>query len=517
MHLRKLRWLGAVAVAVTATILMAGTGAPLAQAPSRTQLVIVVDGLRPDYVTSDATPRLFRLGQRGVVFNAHHSVFPTVTRVNASSFVTGAYPETHGLLGNNIYIPKVNTTRGLDTGQRENLEAVERAEGALLTAPTLGEILTNVGKRLFVASSGSSGSALLLNHTVGNGAIVNTEFTRPQELASRVAAALGPVPAKATPNDPQNQYAIDAYLKLGLEELRPDVTLMWLNDPDGTAHAKGMGADLTRRSLALVDAGIGRIEDALRAKGLLDHTNIIVTSDHGFSTHTGTLRLQELVAPFAKRLNDGANDIVVAEGAIYLRQGSDRGRVAAIVAELQRRPEVGAIFTRAAGNTGAAGAVPGTLSFETARWNHARAGDILVSANWTDDANEGGYRGTTTQGGVAGHGASSPYDIHNTLIAAGPDFRERAASDVPTGNVDIAPTLLHLLGVPAPQTMTGRVIHEGLRNGPSPSAIPVQQLSETVRTPDSAYELTARYSIAAGRRYLDWTAVRRKSSTATSR
>jgi arylsulfatase A-like enzyme len=153
--------------------------------------------------------------------------------------------------------------------------------------------------------------------------------------------------------------------------------------------------------------------------------------------------------------------------------------------------------------------VPGTLSFETARWNHPRSGQILVSANWTDEANAAGFRGTTTQGGVAGHGTSSPFDIHNTLIAAGPDFRERATSEVPTGNVDIAPTLLHLLGVPAPPTMAGRIIHESFRNGPSAASIRVEQMSETARTPDGTYELTARFSIAAGHRYLDWTAVRR--------
>lgn len=507
MHLRRLRWLAAAAVAAIAGIWTVG-GAPSAQAPSRTHLVIVVDGLRPDYVTLDVMPRLTRLGQRGMTFKAHHSVFPTVTRVNASSFVTGAYPETHGLLGNVIYIPSVNETRGLDTGQRENLEAVGRAEGGLLTAPTLGEVLTKAGKRLLVASSGSSGAALLLNHTVGAGAIVHPEFIRPAELVPRVAAAIGPAPAKQIPNDVQNQYAIDAYLKFGLDHLHPDVTLMWLNDPDGTAHAKGMDAEVTRRALALVDAGIGRIEDALREKGLLDHTNIIVTSDHGFSTHTGTLRLQELVAPFARKLSDGSSDLVVAEGAIYLRQGNDPARVAAIVEALQRRPEVGAIFTQAAVRGSSAGVVPGTLSLEIARGNHARSGQVLVSANWTDEA-KGRYRGTTTQGGVAGHGASSPFDIHNTLIAAGPDFRERAASDVPTGNVDLAPTLLHLLGVPAPPTMTGRVIHESFRHGPPPSSIRVEQANEIARTRDGAYELTARFSIATGHRYLDWTAVRR--------
>ena len=513
-------------VAIVAVVVAAGAVGVRAQpSPARTHLVIVVDGLRPDYVTADVMPRLFRLGQRGIVFSAHHSVFPTVTRVNASSFVTGAYPEAHGLLGNEIYIPSANATGVLDTGDRANLEAVARAEGQLLTAPSLGEVLQRAGRKLLGVSSGSTGSSLLLNHAVGNGAVIHSDYTLPAELGPRVLATLGPTPAHATPNDAQNQRAIDAYLKVGLEQLRPDVTLMWLNDPDGTAHANGIGAALTRRSLALVDAGIGRIEDTLRAQGLLDRTNIIVTSDHGFSTHTGTLKLAALVAPFVRRLDDGSPDVVVAEGAIHLRSNSDPARLQAIVSALQKSPDVGAIFTRprrlfsqVSASDGSAvaaaaafdGVVPGTLSFDVARWNHARSGDVLVSANWTRDANEAGFPGKTTQEGVAGHGTSSPYDIHNTLMAAGPDFREHATSEIPTGNVDLAPTLLQLLGVPAPPTMTGRVIREALREGPAASAVRVEHRTETVKTADGAYELTAHTSIVEGHRYLDFTEVRRK-------
>jgi arylsulfatase A-like enzyme len=479
----------------------------LAQTPTHVQLVIVVDGLRPDNVTPEVMPRLYRLGRRGIVFGAHHSVFPTVTRVNASSFVTGTYPETHGLLGNTIYIPSVDATRGLDTGERENLERVSRAEGRLLTAPTLGELLQRSGMKLLGVSSGSTGSAFLLNHTVSGGAIIHTDYTLPPSLGAEVAATLGPVPPHATPNDAQNQRAIDAYLKVGLDTIHPDVTLMWLNDPDGSAHEHGIGAPITRTSLSLIDGGIGRIEDALRAKGLLDRTNIIVTSDHGFSTHTGELKLESLVEPFARTMGDGTKDIVVAEGAIYLR-ASEPARVNAIVAALQRRPEVGAIFTRPAATGGREGVVPGTLSFDIARWNHPRSGDILVSANWTGKSNAAGFAGTTTQTGVAGHGSSSPFDIHNTLIAAGPDFREHATSAAPTSNVDIAPTLLQLLGLPAAPGMTGRVIGEGLRNGrPSPA---VTRSTETVKTPDGSYVLTARISTVAGYRYLDYTSVNRK-------
>jgi len=482
--------------------------AAAAQGPSRAQVVIVVDGLRPDDVTAATMPRVTRLGQRGVVFNAHHSVFPTVTRVNSSSMVTGVYPEGHGLLGNTIYIASVNPTRGLDTGVYTNLEAVARASGRLLTAPTLGEILQKAGRKLMTVGSGSSGALFLLDPS-GAGVSAHQDFSRPPAIGSKLTDTLGSPPAHGTPNAALNKRAVDAYLTLGLGEIHPDVTFMWISDPDTTAHAKGIGSPTTIEALKLVDGEIGRVEDTLRSRGLLDRTNIIVVSDHGFSTYTNALRLDALVQPFAKKMPDGSSDIVVAEGSINFRSGADPARVSAIVAALQKRPEVGAIFTRPGARGGAEGAVPGTLSFDVARWNHARSGDILVAANWSDAANDAGRKGTSTQNGVAGHGTSSPYDIHATLIAAGPDFKERATSDLPTANLDLAPTLLKLAGLPVPATMTGRVIEEGLRSGPPPAGLRVERSSEAVQSADGSYRLTAHISTVQGRRYLDYTDVKR--------
>jgi hypothetical protein len=491
-------------------VLFAACGANTQEAQrSTTHLVMIVDGLRPDYVTTELMPRLTSLGQRGIVFQAHHAVFPTVTRVNSSSITTGAYPETHGLMGNSIYIPSVDATRPLDTADRENLEAVAKADGPLLTAPSLGQILQKSGRTVLVASAGSAGSAFLLSPVAGTGTIINTDFILPSEFNARVSKRIGAAPPAATPNAPRNRYAVDAYLTVGLEDVRPDVMFMWFGDPDATGHAHGIGSEITRTALRLVDAEIGRIEDTLRSKGLLDRTNILVTSDHGFSTHTGELRLAALLEPFTRPMSDGSPDIVNAGGSIHLRGAAALSRLSAIVAALQQRPEVGAIFTRPGAKGGSEGIVPGTLSFDVARWNHARSGDILVSANWTHDANKAGYKGTTSQSGVAGHGTSSVYDIHNTLIASGPDFRERTVSTVPTGNVDLAPTLLHLLGLPTAATMTGRVIHEALRKGPLPSAVKVDRVVETVRTSDNSDELSAHISVVGQYRYLDYTEVKR--------
>jgi arylsulfatase A-like enzyme len=495
--------------AIAAIVACFAVAPSVAQAPRSQIVVIVVDGLRPDDVTAELMPRLAAIGRRGIVFNAHHSVFPTVTRVNASSMATGVYPEGHGILGNTIYIPAVSATHGLDTASRETLEAVARASGRLLTAPTLGDLMKKSGRTLMTVGSGSSGALFLLDSTAA-GVAAQQDFSSPPSIGPRLLAKLGPPPPHATPNAALNRRAVDAYLTLGLDEIRPDLTFTWISDPDTTAHAKGLGTPTTRTALTLVDAEIGRVEDALRSRGLFDRTNLIVVSDHGFSTHTGELKLEALVAPFAKTRPDGARDIVVAEGAIHLRGDAAPARVAAIVAALQKRPEVGAIFTRPAVRGRAEGAVPGTLSFDVVRWNHERSGDILVAANWTDRANEAGRKGTSTQNGVAGHGTSSPYDIHATLIAAGPDFAEHATSEAPTGNVDLAPTLLRLLGIPVPPTMTGRVIGEGLRSGRAGGTPPVTQSTETVRSADGSYELTAHVSAVAGHRYLDFTDVRRR-------
>jgi arylsulfatase A-like enzyme len=489
-----------------------GLGTAQAQAPRHTQLLLIVDGLRPDYITQAVMPRLLALGERGIVFTAHHSVFPTVTRVNASSISTGSYPESHGVMGNTIYSEKTFPNKGLNTSDHEQLLQMERAEGRLQTAATLGAALQAAGRRFLVISAGSPGSALLLNHPVYNGAVINPEFIDPPSLAPTVVAAVGTGPDEAVPNNVRNRWAVDAYLSLGLGDLKSDVTAIWFGDPDATAHQKGIGSETTVQALKYVDAEIGRIEDTLRSRGLFSSTNIIVASDHGFSTHTGTLQLAQAVAKYSRPAPDGGRDIVVTEGAINFRGPVDEARVREVVADLQARPEVGAIFTRPARPGSPQGIVPGTLSYSVAKWSHPRASAIMISGNWTEEKNAAGFPGKTTQGGVAGHGTSSPYDIHNILMAAGPEFRTHATSAVPTSNADLAPTLLRLLGMAVPRGMTGRPIEEGFLTGPDPGSVKVSHASETARTPDGSYEVTAHLSTAAGHTYLDYTETVRKAA-----
>ncbi len=97
----------------------------------------------------------------------------------------------------------------------------------------------------------------------------------------------------------------------------------------------------------------------------------------------------------------------------------------------------------------------------------------MFSARWSSDHNRDGMLGTLVSEGKRGpgqgnHSSLSRYDMHNTLIAAGPDFKQHFVDDLPSGNADVAPTILHLLGFPTDQ-LDGRVLGEALVSGQAPS------------------------------------------------
>ena len=132
-----------------------------------------------------------------------------------------------------------------------------------------------------------------------------------------------------------------------------------------------------------------------------------------------------------------------------------------IVLKLQAQQWIGSIFTKAARAGDAKGWIDGTVSFDAIHWNHPdRSGDILVDYNWNDDANNLGYKGSSFSRGVAGHGSFSPYEVHIALLAAGPSFKKSFDSELPTSNVDIAPTVLYIHHLNIPESMDGRVMNE---------------------------------------------------------
>src|SRR5262245_23196330 len=90
-------------------------------ANSGRQVVLIVwDGMRPDFVSETNTPTLFNLARRGVTFTKHHSVYLSATEVNGTAIATGGYPSQSGIVGNHEYRPEIDPLKGIRT---EALEA----------------------------------------------------------------------------------------------------------------------------------------------------------------------------------------------------------------------------------------------------------------------------------------------------------------------------------------------------------------------------------------------------------
>jgi hypothetical protein len=71
------------------------------------------------------------------------------------------------------------------------------------------------------------------------------------------------------------------------------------------------------------------------------------------------------------------------------------------------------------------------------------------------------------------HGSFSRADTRNFMAAIGPDFKTKFVDKAPVGNVDVTPTLAHILGVKlsGPGTLKGRVISEALKGGKMPKIV----------------------------------------------
>ncbi|MCE7038962.1 alkaline phosphatase family protein [Dyadobacter sp. CY312] len=473
-------------------------------------LIFFFDGLRPDYITAELMPNLHDFKQKASVGTHHHSVFPTVTRVNSASYATGSYPGTHGLLGNTIYFPAVNKSKAIGTTYEELIKVQAAESNQLLTAVSLGEVLQSAGESMMVFSSGTTGQAFLQNHKVGNGAIINPDLILPESLRPAVLQAIGDVPQKGENGLVKHKWVTDALLKFGLKTDGPLVSAVWLSDPDGSAHRYGMGSDQAVAALKFVDQQFGRVMDSLNTRGLKDNFNIIISTDHGFVTHKGKQSLTEFLISSGLKKDKESDDIVIAEGALYVKD-HDENNIKKIVAALHKEDWVGAVFTKPERKGSMQGWVDGTLSFEAIHYNHpTRSGDILVANNWNDEVNEKGYKGTDYSMGVAGHGGSSPYEINIALMVSGPDFKSGATSGLPTSNIDITPTVLGIYNLPVPAAMDGRVMKEFLKKSAAPVSKKRNEKVETsVTYPWGTYKLSLDMSVMDRYRYFNFSKTER--------
>ena len=497
------------------------------QSSAALHLVFVMDGLRPDSINATDTPNLHRLRSEGVWFENSHAVFPTVTRVNSPSIATGAYPSRHGMMGNSVYVPAVDPLRAFTNDNfRVLLKLDEATSGQMLTAPGIAELLAASGRKVVAVSSGGTGSALLLSPKAprGIGTVIadfqpGVQVAFPEAENAAVLKAAGPAPKRGGAKEHHDEavnWGMQVLRDYVLPELKPAVAVTWMTEPDHIQHAFGLGAPEAVASIRNNDRQIGLVLEKLAALGVRDKANIVVVSDHGFAQTAYQVNVAQALIE-AGLATAGTDEVVIASSgqAVALHvKNRDPAKIRSLVEFLQRQPWGGAIFT-AASSGGAAheGSVPGTFALEYAHLGgHERSPDIVFTFRWTSDKNRYGVPGTdyalsTTRTGpvdsaIAGHGGLSPWAVRNTMLAWGPDFRRGATVTTPTSNVDVTPTLLHLLGQGAAAArLDGRVMREALAGGPDPKQ--VVATTRELRVRNGAYRAVLQVSEVAGKRYID--------------
>lgn len=467
-------------------------------------LIVVFDGLQPSQITPELMPNLSSFAKAGVTFANHHPVFPTVTRVNASSLVTGCTPGRHGLAGNTFLCRDFDPHRVIPALE-PTLQEIVDSTGRALLAPTLADLLGQHGMEYFAIGTGTSGNAYVHNPNAdtSGGATIHPDFALPRSLHGELSERFGEWPAQDLPNTARLVHARRILTEFVLPERDPAVALLWSSEPDKTQHEDGVGLGRAPQALSEADAEFGEVMAWLESNGRAGTTDVFVASDHGYSTISEVIRVEQLLREAEFPTVDIPGGVAVAANGgsvlLYVNE-SDPQTAETLTAWLVAQPWCGPLFA-----SERVGEPAGTLPLALLGCDGPRSPDLIMSFPWQSIENPAGYAGLApATGGAVGqgqHGSLSKHELRNTGLAGGPSFKRGTIVETPTGNIDLAPTILHLLGLDAEgSAMQGRVLPEALDNGPS-GPIPDRQVHKAER-PGFRQELQV--SAVGKTKYVDW-------------
>jgi arylsulfatase A-like enzyme len=501
-----------------------------AQAPAKPAphnvIIFVADGLRYGSVEPGNMPNLARLKKEGVDFTNSHSLYPTITTVNASAIATGHYIGDTGDFGNTLWVGKaMESADGASVVGLENdqvlAEMNQKFDGNYLNEETLiararqqGFSTAVIGKlgptRIQDSTAAPDGSqTLILDDNTGTA----KGFALPAWFSSQMKAAFlrDAVPGTQVPNIPQEVWLSKATTRIVLPHFKqagkPFALLFWSRDPDMSQHntrdsigehAPGINGPSGKAGTRDADTVLGELRQALKDQGLDKTTDIFVTADHGFltidhgsatspSARDGQLASGFLLADLGMalhlpKINNAAlgasaqaPDVIVAANGgsdlIYLPRDDAKQTAGRIVEFLATQDYVSGIFVN-----DRFGNVPGTLPMSALNLIGSAktpVPDIYVNfrtfAGQCPDVRlcEIGVHDTGLLIGQGSHGSLSRGETRNFMAAVGPSFKAGYADPAPISNADIAPTLAQAAGITlAPKgKLTGRVIREALKGG----------------------------------------------------
>jgi arylsulfatase A-like enzyme len=238
---------------------------------------------------------------------------------------------------------------------------------------------------------------------------------------------------------------------------RPPLAMLWMGEPDATQHSRPLGSPEHLAVLQEADANARRVIEAVdRLRDGGEEILLIACSDHGHQTVSGVIDVEaELVAAGLKGSGESGDVIAPSSGTstlIYVHPDC-AAKVDAIGAYLASRDWVDRVLPAA--ELASIGLAP----------HHGLA--FAISLKSDEEHNPFGVPGRSFEARpVAGkathlhcgqHGGLARYEQMPFLMIDGAGFLGGTVVGAPTSPIDIAPTILTHLEVPA-SGMDGRAL-----------------------------------------------------------
>ena len=366
--------------------------------PASAVVMISMDGVRPSEVAPELLPSLVELAERGARAERLIPEFPTNTFPNHVTLVTGVAPERHGIVDNAFIDPILGSFE-------------KREIPAWIEVQPLWSLLADRG--MVSASFYWVGSEGDWRDRGG------PRYWRPF--------------SSETPEREKVEQILE-WLDLPPAD-RPRLVTSWFRGADHAGHVYGPGSPQVAEQLRAQNAAVESLVAGVRARGLWRSTTLIFVSDHGMTSASRRVDLGSALR------EAGVSATVIGIGgtaSVYLGAPAPGAADRARSVEVARGLGLSA-WTRAEAPSGL-------------RVGHRRFGDVVVVAPvGTAIVREG-----LTLEGFHGYPPAAP-EMSAILVAAG----RRVPAGVilpPIRSVDVAPTVLSLLGIPAPAWMEGTPI-----------------------------------------------------------
>ena len=225
---------------------------------ARTTVLVMIDGLDPEYLAACPAPNLQRFARDGFHVTGG-GMMPSVTNVNNTTMVTGHYPAQHGIVSN-YWLDR-------EAGIEEYVES-----GEFICAETIFTQCRRRGGRSLLAASKDKLRRLLGDDT-------DLAFSSEQPTAEALAAAGDPPGIYSLE---VNGWTIDS-ARAALRAQRYD--LAFIATTDYAMHAYGPEHPESRRHLSILDEGLGRLVADV------PDVQLLITADHGMSDKRRMLHL----------------------------------------------------------------------------------------------------------------------------------------------------------------------------------------------------------------------------------